>query len=254
MEATLKLDVQNTYLPSLQFSTALIIRLCLIILATLNSITVYAQQAETIPVDEYVQQQMQNLHIPGLSLAVLKEGRIVNAKGYGLANLETNTPARPETVYKIASLSKPFIATAIILLSQEGKIGLDDKVSKYLDGSPDTWKDITIRHLLTHTSGIVRDPVDYHPYNDQPVAEVIKSVYPLPLSFEPGDKWLYSNVGYFALAEIITKASGTPWNEFIAERLFCTGSHDFDPSNHHHRRHSRSRKWLQAEEQKNDQC
>lgn len=174
-----------------------------------------------ILVDDYVKKRMQEMHIPGLSLAVVKEGKIIKASGYGLANLETNTPAAPETAYKTASLSKPFIAAAILLLMQEGKIGLDDKVSKYLDGSPDTWKEITIRHLLTHTSGIVRDPSDYHPYNEQPVTDVVKSVYPVPLSFQPGEKWLYSNVGYYVLAEVITKVSGQAWNEFISERLLA---------------------------------
>jgi CubicO group peptidase (beta-lactamase class C family) len=174
-----------------------------------------------ISVDDYVKQRMRDMRIPGLSLAVVKEDRIVKASGYGLTNLETNTPATPETVYKAASLSKSFIAAAILLLMQEGKIALDDHISKYLGDSPETWKEITIRHLLTHTSGIVRDPSDYHPYNEQPLTDVIKSMYAVPLSFQPGEKWLYSNVGYYILAEILTRVSGQPWNEFIAERLFA---------------------------------
>jgi len=171
-------------------------------------------------VDDYVKERMRELHIPGLSIAVVKEGQIVKASGYGMANVETNSPATPETVYKTASLSKPFIAAAILLLTQEGKIGLEDQVNKYLDGAPKTWKEISIRHLLTHTSGIVRDPSDYHPYNEEAVDEVIKSVYPVPLSFQPCEKWLYSNVGYYVLAEIITKVSGKAWDEFIADYLF----------------------------------
>src|SRR5256885_5963067 len=187
---------------------------------TINS-RVTDEENPGILVDDYVKKRMQEMHIPGLSLAVVKEGKIIKASGYGLANLETNTPATPETVYKTASLSKPFIAAAILQLMQEGRIGLDDKVSKYLDGSPDTWKEITIRHLLTHTSGIARDPSDYLSYNEQPVTDVIKSVYPVPLSFQPGEKWLYSNVGYYVLAEVITKVSGQAWNEFISERLLA---------------------------------
>jgi len=171
--------------------------------------------------DDYVKHRMQDLHIPGLSLVVLEEGRIVKASGFGMANVESDSSATPETVYKIASLSKAFIASAIMLLMQEGKIRLDDPVSKYLDGTPETWNKITIRHLLTHISGIVRDPVDYHPYEERPIAAVIKDCYSLPLAFQPGDGWLYSNIGYFLLAQVITKASGKPWNEFIAERLFA---------------------------------
>jgi D-alanyl-D-alanine carboxypeptidase len=172
-------------------------------------------------VDEYVNAQMQKLHIPGLSIAVVKDGRLIKAAGYGLANAETDTPATPETVYKTASLSKQILATAVMLLVQEGKVGLDDKAARYLNDSPESWKNITVRNLLTHTSGIVRDPPDYHPYRDQPPTDVIESVYPMPLNFQPGEKWLYSNVGYYVLSEIIGKVSGKPWSEFISERLFA---------------------------------
>ena len=202
-------------------SSAVVKSLTVAILLAFNATVSRSQQAGPDQVDGYVKQRMRELHIPGLSMAVVKEGRIVKAIGYGMANLETNSAATPETVYKTASLSKPFIAAAILLLMQEGKIGLDEKVSKYLESSPESWREITVRHLLTHTSGIVRDPPEYHPFTEQPITEVIRSVYPVPLSFPTGDKWLYSNVGYYALAEIITKVSGKPWDEFIAERLFA---------------------------------
>lgn len=172
-------------------------------------------------VDDYVRQRMHEMHIPGLSLVVLKEGRIVKASGFGLANVETDSPATPETVYKIASLSKAFIASAILLLMQDGKVRLDDHVSKYLDGAPETWNKITILQLLTHTSGLVRDPTDYHPYEERPITAVIKDSYSLPVAFQPGEGWCYSNIGYYVLAQVITKASGQPWNEFIAEHLLA---------------------------------
>jgi CubicO group peptidase (beta-lactamase class C family) len=171
-------------------------------------------------VDAYVKAQMQKLRIPGLSIAVVKNDKIIKAAGYGLANVETNTPATPETVYKIASLSKQFIAAAIMLLVQEHKLRLDEKVSEYLDDPPQSWKDITIRDLLTHTSGMPRDPAEYYPYSEHTLTEVIKSTYPMPLLFRPGEKWLYSNVGYYVLAEIIGKVSGEPWAKYISERLF----------------------------------
>lgn len=171
-------------------------------------------------VDGYIKGKMRELQIPGLSLAVVEDGKIVKADGYGLSDVETNSPATPQTVYKAASLSKQFVAAAIMLLVQDGKIQLDDKASKFLDGTPDTWKEITVRELLTHTSGIVRDPAEYDPYREQPIADVIKSAYALPLSFQPGDKWLYSNIGYYVLAEIISRVSGKPWDAFIAQRLF----------------------------------
>jgi CubicO group peptidase (beta-lactamase class C family) len=114
-------------------------------------------------VDEYLKAEMLKQHIPGVSLAVVKDGKIIKAEGYGLANVELNVPARPETVFKIGSVSKQFISAGILLLIQEGKISLDDSISKFLDGTPDTWKSITVRHLLTHTSGIVREAPGFDP-------------------------------------------------------------------------------------------
>jgi D-alanyl-D-alanine carboxypeptidase len=171
-------------------------------------------------VDDYVKAEMQKQHVPGLSLAVIKDGKIIKVEGYGLANVELNVPARPESVYKIGSVSKQFIATGIMLLMQEGRISLDDPVSKFLEGTPDTWKEITVRHLLTHTSGIVREAPGFDPLKVQNDADVIKTAYPLPLRFAPGEKWEYCNVGYFALAEIIRKVSGKPWGDYLNERLF----------------------------------
>ncbi|MGI8991859.1 MAG: serine hydrolase [Bryobacteraceae bacterium] len=180
--------------------------------------TIVSLQADEV--DDWVMAEMKKMRIPGLSLAVVSEGRLVKSAGYGLANIETGTTAKPETVYKIASLSKPILATAVMLLVQQGKVKLDDKAARYLHGSPASWENITVRHLLSRTSGIVRDPSDYHPYKDQPPSDVIASAYSIPLQFQPGEKWLYSNIGYYVLAEIIGRASGKPWHEFVAEQLF----------------------------------
>jgi D-alanyl-D-alanine carboxypeptidase len=171
-------------------------------------------------VDDYVKAEMQKQHVPGLSLAVIKDGKIIKVVGYGLANVELNVAARPETVYKIGSVSKQFIAAGIMLLIQEGQVSLDDRVSKFLEGTPDTWKEITVRHLLTHTSGIVREAPGFDPLKIQNDADVIKTAYPSPLRFAPGGKWEYCNVGYFTLAEIIRKVTGKPWGDYLKERLF----------------------------------
>jgi len=171
-------------------------------------------------VDDYLKAEMLKQHIPGVSLAVVKDGKIIKAEGYGLANLELNVPARPETVFKIGSVSKQFISAGILLLIQEGKISLDDSISKFLEGTPETWKPITVRHLLTHTSGIVREAPGFDPLKVQSDADVIKTAYSLPLRFAPGEKWEYCNVGYFSLAEIIRKVSGKPWGEYLSDALF----------------------------------
>ncbi len=171
-------------------------------------------------VDDYVKSEMQRQHLPGLSLVVIKDQKIVKVQGYGLANIELNVAATPETVYKIGSVSKQFLATGIMLLVQDGKIKLDDSISQYLEGTPETWKPITIRHLLTHTSGIVREAPGFDPLKIQSDADVIKTAYPLPLRFSPGEKYEYCNVGYFSLAEIIRKVAGKPWGEYLGERVF----------------------------------
>lgn len=181
-------------------------------------VTTVAAQADKV--DDYVKAEMQKQHVPGISIAVMKDGKIIKAEGYGLANVELNVPARPETVYQIGSVSKQLISAGILLLIQDGKLSLDDKISQFLEGTPDTWKEITIRHLLTHTSGIVREAPGFDPFKIQADADVIKTAYPLPLRFAPGEKWEYCNVGYFSLAEIIRKLSGKPWGDFLKERLF----------------------------------
>lgn len=171
-------------------------------------------------VDDYVKRQMEKQHVPGVSIVVIKDAKVIKSQGYGLANVELNVAVTPDTVFKIGSVSKQFIASGIMLLVQDGKISLDDNVGKFLDGSPDTWKPITVRHLLTHTSGIVREAPGFDPLKIQNDAEVIKTAYSLPLRFTPGEKYEYCNVGYFTLAEIISKVSGKPWVDFLHERVF----------------------------------
>src|SRR5262245_30388277 len=193
-------------------------RIRLVALAIMHT-TAIAVRADNV--DDYIKSELQQQHIAGVSVAVIKDGKIVKVEGYGMANIELNVPARPETVYKIGSVSKQFIASGIMLLIDEGKISLDDKISKFLEGTPDTWKDITVRHLLTHTSGIVREAPGFDPMKIQPDADVIKTAYPLPLRFAPGEKWEYCNVGYFTLAEIIHKVSGKSWPDYLKERVFA---------------------------------
>jgi len=191
--------------------------LCFFLVLLLLIAPVLARADKT---DDFVNAELKRQKIPGLSLAIVKDGKIIKTAGYGVANIKFKTAATPETVYKIASVSKQFIATGIMLLVQEGRLGLDDPVSKYLEGTPATWNAITVRHLLTHTSGLVREAPGFDPFKIQSDADVIKSAYPLPLRFAPGIKDEYSNLGYFALAEIIRKVSGRPWVEYLSEKVF----------------------------------
>ena len=175
----------------------------------------------SVKADQLVSSWMDTRHAPGLALAVIQDGSIVKLTYYGQSNVETKSPVTGESVFMIASLTKQFIAAAIILLQQDGRLSLDDHPGKYIDSLPGTWDDITIRQLLSHTSGIIRDPVDYHPYMKQPVLSVIRSMYTLPLNAKPGESWLYSNAGYYVLAEIISRVSGQEWDRFILERILA---------------------------------
>ena len=170
--------------------------------------------------DDFVKAQMDRFRLPGASLVVLKRGEVVKAAGYGFADLERRIPVTPETVFKIGSVSKQLIATGIMVLVQEGRIAVDDRVSKYLDGTPPAWEPITIRHLLTHTAGLVRESPAFNPDKADSDIALIKAAYAVPLRFAPGAKWEYSNTGYFALAEVITRVAGKPWPQFLHERVF----------------------------------
>jgi D-alanyl-D-alanine carboxypeptidase len=204
-------------------------RLPVVVLVLWFGATVVARADKT---DDFIKAEMKSQNIPGLSIVVVKDGEIVKRAGYGQANIKLKVPATPETVYRIASVSKQFIATGIMLLAQEGQLTVDDPVGKYLEGTPPAWKAITIRHLLNHTSGLVREAPGFAPFKIQSDAEVIRTAYPLPLRFAPGEKWEYGNVGYFALAEIIRKVSGRPWTEYLTEKAFKpSGMHTTFPTN-----------------------
>lgn len=174
----------------------------------------------TDSVDAIVKTHMTSKHVQGVSIAVIRQGNVILTKGYGLANVELNVPATPQSVYAIASVSKQFIATGILMLAQEGKLTLDDDVHKYYPQAPQIWQGITLRHLLSHTSGIVREAPAFDPAKIQPDSVVVQSAFPLPLQFPIGTKWQYCNVGYFALADIIRKVSGQPWATFLKQRIF----------------------------------
>lgn len=189
---------------------SLVVALCLAI----------AGSARADGLDDRVQAEMRWQRIPGLSLAVIQNGKVVRLRGYGFANLETQTPTRPQTVYRIGSVSKQFIAAGIMVLVQDGKLKLDDPVRSHLDGTPESWREITIRNLLSHTAGLPREFAAFDPFKVQSDAELVASIYALPLRSVPGTKWEYSNPGYYVLAEVIRRVAGQEWPSFIARRVF----------------------------------
>ncbi|HKQ37226.1 MAG TPA: serine hydrolase domain-containing protein [Verrucomicrobiae bacterium] len=172
--------------------------------------------------DRYLRAQMEEQHIPGLSMAVLRRGKPVRSQGYGYADIDRKVAITANTVFQLQSITKTFTATAVMMLVEDNKLSVEDKISKYLQGTPPLWERITIRHLLTHTSGIkdfINEPtVDLTKDIEPP--DVIRSLQTLPLNFEPGERYAYSNTGYHLLGMIIEKITGDTWQNFLRARIF----------------------------------
>jgi D-alanyl-D-alanine carboxypeptidase len=187
-------------------------------------ISLFAPAVNADKVDDFVQAEMKRHQTPGFSLAVLKNGKVLKSKGYGFANIEIKAPATPETVYQLASITKCFTATAVMILVEDGKLELADKITAHLLGLPTAWSNVTVRHLLTHTSGIKSytqlDAIALNPQKDIKSEEMIALVADLPLEFPPGDRYDYSNTGYFILGLLIEKLSGVTYGDFLDHRLF----------------------------------
>lgn len=163
-------------------------------------------------------------NVPGASVLVVQDGRAVVRKSYGLADLEEQTPATPSTNYRLASVTKQFTAAAILLLAQDGKLTLDDRIRPWLPSLPTAADAITIRHLLTHTSGLI-DYEDVIPEGttaqllDRDVLKLLESQN--TTYFAPGSDYRYSNSGYALLALIVERASGQTFATFLRDRIFA---------------------------------
>jgi CubicO group peptidase (beta-lactamase class C family) len=190
--------------------------------------TVAGAQGDSI--DRYIRERMESLRIPGLSLAVLRDHKITRSRGYGFANIESGVPATAKTVYEIGSMTKQFTAMAIMMLVEDGRLHLDDRLESFFPGTPTSWKGITIRHMLTHTSGI-RNHVAIPGYMDlfrmslggdvfPKKEEILKGFFLLPLEFRQGESWAYDNTGYYLLGLIIEQLSGQSYWAFLDQRIF----------------------------------
>ncbi|MEP7074481.1 MAG: serine hydrolase domain-containing protein [Acidobacteriota bacterium] len=174
-------------------------------------------------IDKIAADSLASSGVPSASVVVVKDGKIAYTKAYGTARLETNTAATPAMRYSIGSISKQFTAAAMLLLQEQGKLSLEDKVGKYV---PDLTRanEVTIRQLLSHTSGY-QDywPQDYvMPMMLKPVTsqKILDGWAKIPLDFEPGTKWQYSNTNYVIAGVIIEKVSGMPLMQFLQKNVF----------------------------------
>jgi CubicO group peptidase (beta-lactamase class C family) len=193
--------------------------------ALLIGVSLAANAADFRPaVDRYLRAEMRRQHIPGIALAVVKDGRPLYVKGYGVATLEHPVAVAPSTVFQLGSIGKQFTAVAVMMLADAGKLNLDDPLSKYLPEVPASWSKVTLRLMLNHQAGIAqyttpqRQLLDLsHDYSD---AELIQLAIGQPLDFEPGTDVAYSDVGYVLLGFVINRVAGEFYGDYLRRRIF----------------------------------
>jgi D-alanyl-D-alanine carboxypeptidase len=171
-------------------------------------------------VDDLVQRERKQQKIPGVSIAVVRNGKIIKVAGYGLANVEHQVPAKPETIYQSGSVGKMFTAALVMLLARDGKLSLNDSIRKHLPETPESWSGITVRHLLNHTAGLGDPYPKLDLRKDYTDAELLKIEGELPLLSRPGEKWLYSDMGYHVLGFLCNRVGSKFYVDQLRERIF----------------------------------
>ena len=177
----------------------------------------------TAKADEYMKAVLQ---VDGFSGTILiaRDGKPILSRGYGMANIELNVPNTPETIFRLGSVTKQFTSMSIMMLQQSGKLSVGDPICKFFTDCPEVWNPITIRNLLTHTSGITNYTgfADFAKTTIMPITTpaMVDRLKKEPLEFTPGEKMAYSNSGYFLLGAIVEKASGKTYADFLQENIF----------------------------------
>jgi len=196
------------------------LRYCLLTLLALCSGR-FGLRADSV--DDYLRAEMRERRIPGIALAILEKGKLAKTSAYGFADLENQVPAQTNSVFEIGSVTKQFTAAGILLLAEKHALGLDDVISKHLPTAPLSWSNITVRHLLTHSSGIKSYTglpgyeLTRHLTQTQFIGQLGKET----LEFPAGSAWKYSNSGYSLLGYIIENCSGSNYWDFLHARIFA---------------------------------
>jgi CubicO group peptidase (beta-lactamase class C family) len=185
--------------------------------------------AQTEAIDQLVKSEMSRQRIPGLEVGVYSRGRILLAKGYGLADVELKVPVTPETLMQSGSVGKQFVSAAIMMLVEEHKLSLDDSITRSFTDAPASWKPILIKNLLSHTSGLseyesgdrIGPSGPFYLRLDVTENELIKKIYALPIEWPPGTKWAYRNTNYVVLGVLIHKIAGERYDQFLHDRIFA---------------------------------
>lgn len=197
-----------------------------LLMATFVVAPLHAQVAPANPAVDAIFAEWDSATSPGCALGVYRDGRIIYARGYGMADLERRVPITPHTVFDLGSTSKQFAAASIVLLAQDGRLSLDDDVRRHIPELPEYERPITIRHLLHHTSGL-RDYIGLLTLGGHDTDGVTTPEDALDaivrqgqLNFAPGDDHLYSNSGYFLLSIIVERVTGESIRDFAGSRIF----------------------------------
>jgi CubicO group peptidase (beta-lactamase class C family) len=169
--------------------------------AAVATLLAMARTTHADRIDEYVRAQLAKNHIPALSLAVTRDGKLAKLQSYGVANLEWDSPATDDSRYQLASATKPFTGTLLMQLVEQGKLALDDSVAKFLPEAPASWKPITVRDLGTHMSGLKEVDAAKLATVDAIVAAAMRE----PLGYEPGTRSTYGFTDYVVLARIMER-------------------------------------------------
>lgn len=171
--------------------------------------------------DAFIEDEMIKQRVPGVAVGLLYKDEIVHAKAYGRATLEHEVPVTNDTLFQSGSVGKMFTAAATMTQVKKGIIALDEPITKYFSSAPDSWNNVTVRHLLTHTSGIP-DHYDfgYEFRKDYTDDELVQLAYALPFDFEPGARWSYSNTGYVLLGILIKRTTGVSYFDILDEEIF----------------------------------
>src|SRR5688500_5646618 len=207
---------------------AALLAFCLLLVAQASAQTAAAVSAPpareiTRKVDEYMSAAVRVNRFSGAVL-LARDGQPVVSRGYGSANIEHGVPNTPQTVFRIGSVTKQFTGMGIVLLQERGKLSVNDPICKYLSDCPQTWQPITIKNLLTHTAGIP-NYTEFPDFMKTAAAEtnaieLTNRFRDKPLQFALGEKYAYSNSGYYLLGTIIERASGKSYADFLQENIF----------------------------------
>lgn len=200
-------------------------QITLIVLIALNCIwqTGFAQTNVRSKVNDFIKKEIEVIGIPGIAVAVLKDNQTIFLKTYGYANLDHDVPITNETIFPLASIDKQLIATCIMMLYEQGKLQLEDPISRFLDSIPVSWSNMRIKHLLSHTSGLPDEPLEnsngkgYDRYSSE---DIYKHIITQDLIHPTSERFLYSDAGYFLLQQIFEKASGQYYPDYITKQIF----------------------------------